>query len=77
MKQNNNNPNAESPQASLEMKIIDEYLKEKGFSSIKDLCRLPENDAKQLMIEACKFASARLAEIESRAGFQEKIHFDG
>jgi len=77
MKQNNNKPEIESPLASLETKLIDEYLKEKGFSSIKDLCRLPENEAKQLMIEACKFASARLTEIESRAGFKEKIRYEG
>jgi hypothetical protein len=71
------NPNVESPQAPLELMFIDDYLREKGYGSIKELCHLPENQAKQLMIDACKFASARLAEIESRAGFQQKIHFEG
>jgi hypothetical protein len=70
-------PGFESPQAPLEQMFIDEYLKGKGYNSIKELCHLPENEAKQLMIDACRFASGKLAEIESRAGFQQKIHYEG
>lgn len=77
MNAQNNRSGSESPQAPLEMLIIDEFLKEKGYGSIKELCRLPENEAKQLMIDACKFASSKLAEIESKAGFQKKIHYEG
>ena len=72
-----NRSGSESPQASLEMLLIDEFLKEKGYGSIKELCHLPENEAKQLMIDACKSASSKLAEIESKAGFQKKIHYEG
>jgi len=75
--QDKDKPKFESPQAPLESMFIDEYLKGKGYSSIKELCHLPEDEAKQLMIDACKFASGRLAEIESRAGFQQKIHYEG
>jgi hypothetical protein len=67
-------PAFDGPQAPLEMMFIDEYLHTKGFSSIKELCNLPENEAKQLMIDACRFASLKLAEIESRAKFRTELH---
>ena len=72
-----NAQNNRSGSESLEMLLIDEFLKEKGYGSIKELCHLPENEAKQLMIDACKSASSKLAEIESKAGFQKKIHYEG
>jgi len=65
----------DGPQAQLEMMLIDEYLQSKGFSSIKELCNLPEIEAKKLLIDACKFASLRLAEIESKARFKGEIHY--
>jgi len=68
-------PTFGGPQAPLEMMFIDEYLQSKGFSSIKALCTLPENEAKKLLIDACKFASLKLAEIESRTKFKEEIHY--
>jgi hypothetical protein len=76
MKTQNDKPRIESTQSQLEMMLIDEFLKERGYGSVKELCGLPENKAKQLMIDACKYASARLAEIESRAKFQQKIHYE-
>jgi hypothetical protein len=48
--------------------------KSKGLSSIKELCKLPENEAKKLMIDSCRFASLKLAEIESRSQFKKEIH---
>ncbi len=62
------------PQAALERKLIEEYLRSKGYC-LHDLGRLPRAEAKKLMIETCAFATARLAEVESRAKFQQKIHF--
>jgi len=67
----------EDPEAMLEMMYINEYLKEQGYSSMKDLCLLPEDVAKRLMINACKYASARLAEIESKDKFRKSIHRSG
>jgi hypothetical protein len=64
------------PQAPLEIMFIDEYLEGKGFSSIKELCPLPENEIKTLLIDACKFASLKLAEIEARARFRAEIHYE-
>ena len=57
---------------SLERKFINDYLEDKGYS-VDKLMALPVKEAKQLMKEACRFASLKLAEIESRAGFTRKI----
>lgn len=65
----------DGPQAPLEIMFIDEYLQSKGFSSIKELCNLPKIEAKKLLIDACRFASLRLAEIESKARFKGAIHY--
>jgi hypothetical protein len=66
----------DGPQAPLEMMLIEEYLQTQGFSSIKDLCHLPEEEAKKLLIAACRFAALNLAEIESRAKFRREIHYE-
>ena len=64
------------PQSELEWQLITDYLKRKGYSR-QDLKKLPEEDAHQLMVEACRHASLKLAEIEARAQFRQKIHFEG
>jgi len=63
----------EDHEAMLEMMYINEYLKGQGYASMKSLCDLPDEQAKKLMIEACKYASARLAEVESKGKFRKKI----
>lgn len=63
---------AEGPQSVLERTLIAEYLLGKGYLT-SDLKELPPQLAKSLMREACRFADLRLAEIESRAKFQQKI----
>ena len=60
------------PQAILERTLIAEYLFSKGYL-ISDLKDLPPQEAKSLMTEACRFAVLRLAEIEARDKFQQKI----
>jgi len=62
------------PQSALERKFIEEYLQSKGYR-LADLQMLPKEDVKRLMTEACKFTSFKLAEMESRAKFREKIHY--
>lgn len=64
---------SEGPQSALERKLIEEYLKEKGYS-LKDLRALPEEEAHRLMREACRYASLKLAEVESRAQMRREIH---
>ena len=63
----------EDPEKILEMMFIDEYLKNRGFPSLKDLCNLPEVEVKQIMIEACKYASGKLAEVDSKDKFLRSI----
>jgi hypothetical protein len=67
----------EGPESALERMLIESYLKEKGFSSIKELRKLPKDEAKQFMMEACRYASLKLAEIESTDRFQKDIHTGG
>lgn len=62
-----------SPQAKLEKMYIEEYLREKGFLA-KDLTTLPEKEAVSLMTEASRYASLKLAELESQARLHTKIH---
>jgi hypothetical protein len=55
----------EGPESALERMLIANYLKSKGIASIKELSKLPAERAKQLMQEACQYASLKLAEVES------------
>jgi len=67
----------EGPESALEKMLIESCLKEKGFSSIKELSKLPTDEAKKLMMEACRYASLKLAEVESTDRFQKDIHTGG
>ncbi len=62
----------EGPQSALERRFIKEYLHEKGYQ-LKDLKNLPSEDSKLLLTEACRYASLKLAEVESRAQFKKDI----
>jgi hypothetical protein len=68
-----NPPPVEGPESELECMYIKEYLAGKGYR-FRDLIDLPKDKARQLMIDACNYASGKLAEIESRARFREEIH---
>jgi len=63
------------PQSKLEMAYIEEYLKTKGYRWA-DLSLLVEEEAKKLMIEACRYASNKLADHEARAHFRREIHLE-
>jgi hypothetical protein len=63
---------SENPQSNLERKFIADYLLRKGYR-LSDLRKLPEQEVKSLMREACRFASLKLSEIESRYKFRHKI----
>lgn len=64
----------DGPQSAMERTMLEEYLKSKGYR-FKDLCNLPEEEVKNLMIEACKYASLKLAQVESTAHIREKIRW--
>jgi hypothetical protein len=70
---NNNQPLTEDMHAGLEMSLIEEYLREKGYT-LRELRKLGEEEFKQFMKEACIYASGKLAELEERARFLEGIH---
>ena len=70
--ENMNNRPTTGLRSSLERELISKYLLEKGYL-LEDLETIPAEDAKNLMIDACKFASLKLAELESRAHFRQKL----
>ena len=63
----------EETHALLERCLIDEYLKNKGYTR-EGLKSLPGEVAHQLMKEASTYASGKLSEIEIRARFTEDLH---
>ena len=70
---NNNQPLMGNIQAFLENTLIEAYLKGKGYTQ-EDLKKLPEEEARQLMNEACTYASGKLAEVEIKAQFVQGLH---
>lgn len=60
------------PESAIEKAFLEEYLNAQGYS-LAALKTLPEEKAKELMTEACKYASLKLAQFESKAGFRDKI----
>ena len=64
---------SEGPQSALEKKLVEDYLQSKGYTR-QDLDALPEEVAKQLMREACTYASLKLAELQAKSQFREEIH---
>ncbi len=63
---------SEGPQSALERRLIEEYLRNKGYR-MADLRSMPEEEARALMKEACMHASLKLSELESRAKFRRDI----
>jgi hypothetical protein len=61
--------------SALERMYIEEYLQSRGYC-LKDLQSQPKNEVKRLMTEACTYSSFKLAELESKAKFRKKIHFE-
>lgn len=63
------------PQASLERFYIEECLKSKG-TNLKNVAKLPRTAARALMVEACMYATNRLAELETRSQLVNELHGD-
>lgn len=59
-------PPPEDPQARLETSYIEAFLDGKGYQ-LWELTRLPRYLKRPLMIEACTYASNKLAEVETRS----------
>ena len=62
----------EGPQKAMEKTFLEEFLRKQVYSLAK-LKTLPPEQRRALMIEACKYASLKLAQVESKAGFRDKI----
>lgn len=65
----------EDPNALLEKALIEEYLKEKGYSH-EDLKKLPTELVEKLMKEASQYASLKMEEVQARAHFVKELHDD-
>jgi hypothetical protein len=65
---------SQGPESTLERQLVENYLKEKGYS-LESLHKLPPDQAKELMKEACTYASLKLAELESKSKFRDEIRF--
>lgn len=71
--QPSDSPATHDPHVELERELITEYLRSQ--CPRKDgLHGLPEATVRQLMTEASRYASARLAELELRARWVENVH---
>jgi hypothetical protein len=70
-----NSEPVEDPNALLEKALIEEYLKEKGYSH-EDLKKLPADVVEKLMKEASQYASLKMEEVEARAHFIKELHDD-
>lgn len=64
----------EGPQSALEKRLIEQYLNEKGYT-LTDLREMPEDQAQALMQEACRYASLKLADVESKTKFRKHIEY--
>ncbi|HET7143634.1 MAG TPA: hypothetical protein VFI68_06425 [Anaerolineales bacterium] len=65
----------EDRNALLETALIEEYLREKGYS-MEDIKKLPADAAAKLMKEASQYASLKMEEVEARAHFIKELHDD-
>jgi hypothetical protein len=64
---------AQDPMAEIERQLISAYLAGAGH----ELPKLPtrdDADARRLLAEASRYASARLSEIEARSHYLHKLH---
>ncbi len=65
----------EDRSALLENSLIEEYLKEKGYSH-EDLKKLSAELVEKLMKEASQYASLKMEEVQARAHFVKELHDD-
>ncbi|HMZ07520.1 MAG TPA: hypothetical protein PK078_07865 [Anaerolineales bacterium] len=65
----------EDPKAMLEKALIEEFLKQKGYTH-DDLKKLPADLVEKLMKEASQYASLKMEEVESRAHLVKELHDD-
>ncbi|MEN8172301.1 MAG: hypothetical protein ABFS03_05415 [Chloroflexota bacterium] len=66
---------ARGHQSVLERKYIEIHLARLGHT-LESVKTLPIADAKRLMTEACRYASLKMAEIEAKGQFRDRIRYE-
>lgn len=66
-------PPLDEPLAGLERQLIDGYLKAAGHD-LHTLLLRDDDEARQLLADASRHASAKLTEIESRSHYLRTLH---
>jgi hypothetical protein len=66
-------PSVGDPFARLELSLIDDYLRARGYDPA-DLRARTDREAHALLVEASTYAAARLTEVESRAHYVHELH---
>lgn len=69
-------PPIEEPLAALERRLIVDYLQRAGYS-IEDLHARDDAEARRILAEASRHATAKLTEVESRAHLLKELHGGG
>jgi hypothetical protein len=66
-------PPLEEPLAELERQLIGAYLARSGHD-FHELVTRDDDEARQLLTEASRYASMKLSEVESRSHYLRKLH---
>ena len=61
--------------SALEKQLIRSYLRKEGYQ-LEGIKGRPPLISRELLVKASQYASLKLAEIESRSKFINKIHFE-
>lgn len=73
MERNIDRPQLEEPLAELERELISAYVAGAG-QDLHALLRRKDEEARRLLAEATRHASAKLTEIEARSHYLRKLH---
>jgi hypothetical protein len=60
------------PEAALEAQLVTDYLLSQGYRR-SDILKMPAEQKRALMMKACMYAALRLADIEAKSLFRQKI----
>lgn len=66
-------PPLQEPLAELERRIIDDYIRERGYEPAA-LRASGDADARRILIEASIYAATRLSEVEARSHYVRDLH---
>ena len=63
----------EDPLARLELRIIDEYIRDRGYDP--DTIRSSADaHTRKILVDAATYAAARLTEVEARSHYVRELH---